>query len=114
MFFSGGVRSNALWGRRGDEQRRRNGPGTRRGRLAGTIAVLALVVPIAAAASAPATTDSAKGPVVQQALLEHARATPSATLRVIVQGNGSLKSAGVANTVLRAAGARPGDARVKR
>ena len=114
MFFSGGVRSNALWGRRGGEQRRRNGPGTRRGRLAGTIAVLALVVPIAAAASAPATTDSAKGPVVQQALLERARANPSATLSVIVQGNGSLKSAGVANTVLRAAGARPGDARVKR
>jgi len=51
---------------------------------------------------------------VQQQLLEKARANPGATLSVIVQGRGSLKSAGVANKVLSAAGARPGGARVKR
>jgi serine protease AprX len=102
-----------LWGRRGGEQRRRNGSGGR-GRLAGTVAALALVVPIAAAAAGPATTKPAKGPIVQQQLLEKARANPAATLSVIVQGKGSLKSEGVTAKVLRAAGARPGNARVKR
>ena len=114
MYFSGGVRSNALWGRRGGDQRRRSGTSVRRGHLAGTIAALALVVPIAAVAAGPATTRAAKGPIVQQQLLEKARANPGATLSVIVQGRGSLKSAGVANKVLSAAGARPGGARVKR
>jgi len=114
MYFSGGVRSNALSGRRGGDQRRRSGTSVRRGHLAGTIAALALVVPIAAVAAGPATTRAAKGPIVQQQLLEKARANPGATLSVIVQGRGSLKSAGVANKVLSAAGARPGGARVKR
>src|SRR5919198_69593 len=117
MHFSRGVRSNALWGRRGGDQRSRAGasvgPRRRRG-LLGTIAVVALVVPIAAVAAGPATTRAAKGPVVQQQLLEKARANPGATLSVIVQGRGSLNSVGVANKVLRATGARPGGARVKR
>ena len=115
MHFSRGVRSNALWGRRGGDQRRRGGVGAsaRRARLISTFGGLALIVPLAAAAGA-GTTRAAPGPVVQQQLLEQARANPSAKLNVIVQGKGSLKSAGVANKVLRATGAPPGVARVKR
>jgi subtilisin family serine protease len=106
MHVSGGVRSNALWGRRGGDQRR-----TYRGRFAGTAAVLALLVPLGAAAG-PSAADG-KGPVVQAELLEQARANPDAVLRVIVQGKGSLKSAGVADKVISAPGATA-DHRVKR
>jgi subtilisin family serine protease len=107
MNVSGGVRSNALWGRRGGEQRR-----SRSGRLAAALAVMALAVPLGAAAGQPAA--APKGPVVQQQLLDQARANPNAVLSVIVQGKGSVKSVGVANKILSVTGTHPGTPRIKR
>jgi serine protease AprX len=121
MFLSRGVRSNALWGRRGDQRRNAGRSASHsggRGRLIGTLGVLALVVPVAAAAGPqrPAGTSGrpAGAPVVQQQLLESARANPNAVFKVIVQGKGSLRSAGVANKVLSVLGTRPGGASLKK
>jgi hypothetical protein len=107
MNVSHGARANALWGRRG------NGRRSHRGRLAGTALALALIVPLGAAAGGPAAA-APKGPVVQEQLLQQAHASPNATLSVIVQGRGSLKSAGVANKILTAAGAIAGAHRIHR
>src|SRR5919202_2068714 len=114
MHVFGRVRANALWGRRGGGQRRSNGSPTPGIRTAAAMILVALAVPLAASAGSSGKSASAKGPVVEQQLLARARANPAAILSVIVQGRGSLNSAGVANKVARVTGARPGVAGVKR
>src|SRR6266498_5010289 len=93
----GGTRTNALWGRRGESRRRFFGPGGR-ARVGGALAVLSLSIPLVASAG---TRESGAGggpglPMVSKTLLDKAQAQPRALFSVIVQGKGSLRSAGVA------------------
>jgi serine protease AprX len=109
------TRSNALWGRRGGNRRARVGGS--RGRLAASFIALALTVPVVAVAGTSTASGPGRGgglPVVSQDLLSRAQANPAAIFKVIVQGRGSLRSAGVAAQVASAIGLRPGGARLKR
>src|SRR6266536_1095592 len=110
----GGTRTNALWGRRG-ESRPRFGP-SGRARVGGALAVLALSIPLVASAG---TKESGSGagpglPMVSKTLLDKAQAQPSALFSVIVQGKGSLRSAGVAAKVAAELGSQPGKAKLNR
>jgi serine protease AprX len=109
------ARSNALWGRRGGNERKRSAARSLdgRGRLAATLTALALSVPAIVSAGTPATSGAAL-PVVSQSLLTRAQAHPDALLSVIVQGKGTLRSSAVAARIANAIGSRPGGARVKK
>src|SRR6266508_3133032 len=111
----GGTRTNALWGRRGESRRRFFGPGGR-ARVGGALALLALSIPLVASAGTRAS--GAGGgpglPMVSKALLDKAQAQPSALFGVIVQGKGSLRSAGVAAKVAAELGSQPGKAKLNR
>src|SRR6266498_2838032 len=111
----GGTRTNALWGRRGESRRRFFGP-SGRARVGGALAVLALSIPLVASAG---TKESGSGagpglPMVSKTLLDKAQAQPSALFSVIVQGKGSLRSAGVAIKVAAELGSQPGKAKLNR
>ncbi len=111
----GGTRTNALWGRRGESRRRFFGP-SGRARVGGALAVLALSIPLVASAG---TKESGSGagpglPMVSKTLLDKAQAQPSALFGVIVQGKGSLRSAGVAAKVAAELGSQPGKAKLNR
>src|SRR6266498_2257641 len=111
----GGTRTNALWGRRGESRRRFFGPGGR-ARVGGALAVLSLSIPLVASAG---TRESGAGggpglPMVSKTLLDKAQAQPRALFSVIVQGKGSLRSAGVAAKVAAELGSQPGKAKLNR
>src|SRR5918911_119372 len=89
------VRSNALWGRRGESRSNALWGKGKRGALVLTALVAVLAVPMAGAS----TSDDQVSAMVPTKLLTDAVANPLKTFDVVVQGRGKIKSADVANTV---------------
>src|SRR3954463_7969913 len=92
----GGVRANALWGRRGESRSNALWGSGKRGMITLALAAM-LIVPMAGSASSGDGKDG--GAVVPTSLLAKAAANPLQMFDVIVQGDKKSSSADVANEV---------------
>src|SRR3954466_5869891 len=92
----GGIRANALWGRRGESRSNALWGSGKRGMITLALAAM-LIVPMAGSASSGDGKDG--GAVVPTSLLAKAAANPLQMFDVIVQGDKKSSSADVANEV---------------
>src|SRR5881409_2565244 len=93
----GGIRANALWGRRGESRSNALWGSGKRGMIALALAAM-LVVPMAGGASSGDGKDGS-GAVVPNSLLVKATANPLQMFDVIVQGDKKSSSADVSKEV---------------
>src|SRR5213080_1042344 len=93
-----GVRANALWGRRGESRSNALWGSGKRGMITLALAAM-LVVPVAGSASSINSGPGSATAVVPNSLLASATANPLQMFDVIVQGDKSTSSAGVADEV---------------
>src|SRR3954454_5995134 len=91
----GGVRANALWGRRGESRSNALWGSGKRGMIMLALAAM-LIVPMAGSASSGDGKDGSTGAVVPNSLLAKAAANPLQMFDVIVQGDKKSSSADVA------------------